>query len=118
MQLAGSLFLWPGEGPVHKLLEIGLAYPIDLIWPKRRILEVYLNIAEWGPGIYGVGAASDVFFHKSAGQLSRNDAALLVAVLQDPLHMSPAHPTRDLIARAAWVTGKIGERQGSYGCLQ
>jgi class 3 adenylate cyclase len=118
MRLAGSLFLWPGGGSVHKGLEVGLAYVIDLIWPKRRILEVYLNVVEWGSGIYGVQAASDIFFHKDVAKLTRNEAALLVAALQDPLQMSPAHPTSQLTERAKWVNAKIDQRQGSYGCLQ
>ncbi len=118
MQLSGSLFLWPGDGPVHKVLEIGLAYAIDMIWPKHRIMEVYLNIADWGPGIYGVGAAADVYFHKDSARLTRNEAALLVAVLQDPRQMSPARPTPQLNNLTRWILAKINERQGSYGCLQ
>jgi monofunctional biosynthetic peptidoglycan transglycosylase len=99
MQLAGSLFLWPGHGFVHKGLEIGLAYAIDTIWPKRRILEVYLNVAEWGTGIYGVEAAAEVFYHKNAARLTRNEAAQLVAVLQNPRHLSPAHRPQALSDR-------------------
>ena len=118
MQLAGSLFLWPGEGSLHKGLAIGLAYAIDTIWSKRRILEVYLNIAEWGAGIYGVEAAAEVFLHKNAARLTRNEAAMLVAVLKDPQQLSPAHPTPKLTERTAWVAKKIDQRQGSYGCLQ
>jgi class 3 adenylate cyclase len=117
MQLAGELFLWPGDGRLRRGLTIGLAYAIDAVWPKPRILEVYLNIAEWGTGIYGVGAAADVFFHKNAAQLSRNEATLLVAALQDPRQTSPGHPSRDVTERAAWVAQKIDQRRGSYGCL-
>jgi class 3 adenylate cyclase len=117
VQLAGDLFLWPGDGLLRRGLAIGLAYAIDAIWPKPRILEVYLNIAEWGTGIYGVGAAADVYFHKNAAQLSRNDATLLVAALQDPRQISPGRPTREVTDRAAWVAQKIDQRRGSYGCL-
>ena len=117
MQLAGSLFLWPGTGPVHKALEVGLAYPIDMIWPKQRILEVYLNIAEWGTGIYGAEAAAEFLFHKNAAQLSRNEAALMIAVLQDPQQMSSGRPTRNATERAAWVMRKIDQRQGNFTCL-
>ena len=117
MQLAADLFLWPGDGLLRRGLSIGLAYAIDTVWPKPRILEVYLNIAEWGVGVYGAEAAADVFFHKTAAQLSRNEATLLVAALQDPRQMSPGHPTRDLTDRAAWVAQKIDQRRGSYGCL-
>ncbi len=118
MQMAGSLLLWPGKGPVHKALEIALAYPIDMIWPKQRIMEVYLNIAEWGNGIYGVEAAADTIFHKPAAQLSRGEAALLIAALQDPKQTTSAQPARALAERAAWVTRKIDQRQGNFACLQ
>ena len=118
MQLAGSLLLWPGTGPVHKALEVGLAYPIDLIWPKQRILEVYLNIAEWGTGVYGAEAAAAALFHKGAAQLSRNEAALMVAMLQDPQQLTAARPARNVTERAIWVTRKIEQRQGNYACLQ
>jgi len=118
MQLAGSLFLWPGDDVVRRALTIPLAYAIDLVWSKRRQLEVYLNIAEFGPGVYGVETASDVFLHKNAARLNRNEAAMLVAALQDPWQLSPAHPSQKLAERTAWVIRKIDQRQGtSFGCL-
>ena len=118
MRLAGSLLLWPGDGAVKRTLEVGLAYIIDLVWSKRRILEVYLNIAEWGTGIYGAEAASDIFLHKSAARLTRNDAAMMVAALDDPRQNSLSRPTKNLTDRAAYVVRKIDQRAGSYGCLQ
>jgi class 3 adenylate cyclase len=116
MQLAGSLFLWPGQDPIHKLFEIPLAYAIDLAWSKHRILELYLNIADWGAGVYGAEAAAEALFHKRASQISRNEAALMVAILQDPQRNSLGQPTRNLTERAAWVSQKMDRRQGSYPC--
>ena len=69
MQVIKNLFLWPSKSYVRKAIEIPLTYLMELIWPKRRIMEVYLNIAEWGPGIFGVGAASKFHFDKAAGAL-------------------------------------------------
>lgn len=117
MQLAGSLFLWPGAGPIHKIFEIPLAYAIDTAWPKRRILEVYLNIAEWSTGVYGADAAAEAMFHKNAAQLSRNEAVLMVAMLQDPQQNVLGQPARNLTERAARIDKKIDQRQGSYTCL-
>jgi class 3 adenylate cyclase len=118
MRLAGALFLWPGNGPIHKAIELPLAYLIDAVWPKKRILEVYLNIADWRNGVYGADAAAEAMFRKSAAQLTRSEAALMVAMIQDPQQASPAQSNKGLTERAAWVARKIDQRQGNYGCLQ
>ena len=119
MKLAGSLLLWPGDGPVHRAFEVPLAYAIDLFWPKHRVLEVYLNIAEWGTGTYGAEAAAQVMFQKSAAQLSRNEAALMVAqLLEPPQQLARGTPARNIADRAAWVMCKIDQRQGNFACLQ
>ena len=117
MQLVQSLFLWPGSGTVVKLLDIALAYPIDLIWSKRRIMEVYLNVARWGDGIYGADAAAEAFFSKSAANLSKNQAALLAAVLPDPLNSSAARPSPYIIERAGKISGKMDTARFDYTCL-
>jgi monofunctional biosynthetic peptidoglycan transglycosylase len=117
MLLAQSLFLWRGHDPVVRVLEVGLAYPIDLVWPKRRIMEVYLNTAEWGPGIFGADAAATAFFGKSAAQLTRREAALLVAVLPDPLQGSPAQPNLYIDGRANRILSKIEAARFDYSCL-
>ena len=117
MRLAGSLFLWPGSGPVHKAIELPLAYAIDAIWPKPRVLEVYLNTAGWGAGVYGAAAAAEVMFRKDAAQLSRHEAAIMVAMLLDPQLASPGQSNARVTERAARVAGKIDQRQGSYSCL-
>ncbi len=83
-QTAKNVFLWNGGGYARKAVEAWLALYIDTVWTKRRILEVYLNVAEWGDGIYGVEAAAKARFGKSAADLSEREAALLAAVLPNP----------------------------------
>lgn len=94
MQIAKNLFLWPGRSYLRKALELPLASWIDLVWSKQRILEVYLNVVEFGPGIYGAEAAARHHFKKSAKDLTRREAALLVAVLPDPLGRNASKPGR------------------------
>jgi monofunctional biosynthetic peptidoglycan transglycosylase len=93
MQTAKNLFLWPSRSYIRKGIEIPLALLIDLAWPKRRILEVYLNLAEWGDGIFGAEAAARHYFHKSADRLDAREAALLATALPNPLHRNPARPS-------------------------
>jgi monofunctional glycosyltransferase len=117
MQLARNLFLWPGGGFFRKGIEVILALAIDALLPKRRILEIYLNTAEWGDGIYGAEAASRTYFRTSAARLSRRDAALLAAVLPNPRRWTPARPTNYIAERAAVIDGRIGRLEGYYDCL-
>lgn len=84
MQVAKNLFLWPSKDLLRKGLELGIAVVMEQVWPKRRILEVYLNIAEWGPGIFGAEAAARHHFRKSAARLTPYEAALLAASLPNP----------------------------------
>src|ERR1700731_1756123 len=93
MQTAKNLFLWPSRSYVRKAIEIPLALLIDLEWPKRRILEVYLNLAEWGKGVFGAEAAARHYFHKSADRLDAREAALLATALPNPRHRNPARPS-------------------------
>jgi monofunctional glycosyltransferase len=93
MQTAKNLFLWPSRSYIRKGLEIPLALLLDLAWPKRRILEAYLNIAEWGDGIFGAEAAARHYFHKSADRLDAREAALLATALPSPAHRNPARPS-------------------------
>lgn len=102
-QVAKNLFLWSGKNWVRKGLEAGYTILIETTWPKRRILEVYLNIAEFGDGIYGVGAAAPTFFGKSASRLTRHEAALLAAVLPSPKLMHADRPSRNVEKRAWWI---------------
>ena len=94
MQTAKNLFLWPSRSYVRKAIEIPLALLIDLEWPKRRILEVYLNLAEWGKGVFGAEAAARHYFHKSADRLDARESALLATALPNPGHRNAARPSR------------------------
>ncbi len=93
MQVARNLFLWPSRNYLRKALEVPIALLIDVVWPKRRTFEIYLNIVEWGPGIYGAEAASRQYFQLSADALSPSQAALLAAALPNPLNRNPAKPS-------------------------
>jgi monofunctional biosynthetic peptidoglycan transglycosylase len=113
MQTAKNLFLWPSRSYVRKAIEIPLALLIDLEWPKRRILEVYLNLAEWGNGVFGAEAAARHYFHKSADRLDAREAALLATALPNPLHRNAARPSR----RHAGLATRIMRRALTAGPL-
>jgi monofunctional biosynthetic peptidoglycan transglycosylase len=102
-QVAKNLFLWSGRSYLRKGLEAYFTLLIEGCWPKRRILEMYLNIAEFGYGTYGAEAAAQRFFHKSAAGLSRSDAATLAAVLPNPVRYSAGAPSRYVLARREWI---------------
>jgi monofunctional biosynthetic peptidoglycan transglycosylase len=102
-QVAKNLFLWSGRSYFRKALEAYFTVLIESCWPKRRILEIYLNIAEFGSGIFGAEAAAQQFFHKPAARLSRSDAAVLAAVLPNPQHFSAAAPSRYVQQRRDWI---------------
>ncbi len=102
-QVAKNLFLWSGPSYFRKALEACFTVAIESLWPKRRILEIYLNIAEFGSGIYGAEAAAEYFFHKKAARLTRADAALLAAVLPSPRRYSASAPSRYVIQRRDWI---------------
>jgi monofunctional biosynthetic peptidoglycan transglycosylase len=106
-QTAKNLFLWPGRSFSRKALEAWLTVVMELGLPKRRILEIYLNIAEYGPGIYGVGAASRHYFGKSPAQLGDHEAALLAAVLPNPKQLQLNPPSDYVRERQAWVMTQI-----------
>jgi monofunctional biosynthetic peptidoglycan transglycosylase len=112
-QVAKNLFLWSGRSYFRKGLEAYFTLLIEGCWPKRRILEIYLNIAEFGYGTYGAEAAAQRFFHKSAARLSRGDAAVLAAVLPNPVHFSAAAPSRYLQQRRDWILGQMQALGGS-----
>lgn len=103
MQTVKNLFLWPGQSWLRKGIEAYLTAWLELLWPKRRILEVYLNVAEWGPGLYGAEAAAQAHFDRSAARLSARQAALLAAVLPNPRRWSAAEPTAYIRDRAETV---------------
>ncbi len=117
-QTVKNLFLWPGRSFIRKGLEFPLALWIDLVVPKRRIMEIYLNIAEWGPnGEFGVEAGSRYAFNKPASQLSPGEAALLAAMLPNPKRRSAKAP-RPAIRRIAGVVQARAARSGAIdACL-
>ena len=102
-QVAKNLFLWPGQSWFRKGLEAGITVLIELAWPKRRILEVYLNVAEFGPGTWGVQAASRRYFRKDASRLTSAEAALLAAVLPSPRRYRIDAPGPYVRKRQAWI---------------
>jgi monofunctional glycosyltransferase len=106
-QVAKNLFLWPGQSWIRKGCEAYFTALIETLWPKRRILEVYLNIAEFGSGVFGVGAASEIYFGKRAARLSAPDAALLAAVLPNPKRLRVAAPSRYVRSRQDWILGQM-----------
>ena len=99
-QVAKNLFLWNGKSFVRKGIEAYFAVLIECLWPKRRILEVYLNVAEFGKGVYGIGAASRKYFRKIPGRLLRHECALLAAVLPNPKIMRLDSPSDYMFQRA------------------
>ncbi|MEW8299090.1 MAG: monofunctional biosynthetic peptidoglycan transglycosylase [Candidatus Thiodiazotropha sp.] len=106
-QTAKNLFLWPHRDWSRKLLEGGLALMIELLWDKRRILEVYLNIAEFGPGVYGVAAASEYWYRLPLDHLTINQMARLAALLPNPWRYSAEPPTAYIRERAGWIEGQM-----------
>jgi len=108
MQCARNVFLWQGRNYVRKALEVYFTYLIEFLWGKKRILEVYINVIEWGDGIYGVDAAAHEYFGVSASKLSARQAALLAAVLPNPRRWSPAQPTAYINRRASTIQARAG----------
>lgn len=110
MQIAKNLFLWPGRSYIRKAMEIPIALVLDLIWSKRRTMEIYLNVAEWGPdGVFGAEAAARRHFKKTAASLGRREAALLVAALPNPILRDPVHPSRLQSAKANTILARVSE---------
>ncbi|MGH8214959.1 MAG: monofunctional biosynthetic peptidoglycan transglycosylase [Rhodanobacteraceae bacterium] len=111
-QTARNLFLWSGGGFFRKGLEAYFTVLIDITWPKRRVLEVYANIAEFGDGIYGAEAAARIYFHEPASRLTRHQAALLAAVLPDPRDWHAGRPSAYVQKRAAWIEQQMRQLGG------
>jgi monofunctional glycosyltransferase len=107
-QLAKNLYLSPSKNPMRKLRELMIARRLEAELKKSRILELYLNEIEWGDGIYGVEAASRAYFHRSAAELGRSEAALLAAAIINPRLLNPARPTNRLIRRQQLILRQMG----------
>jgi monofunctional biosynthetic peptidoglycan transglycosylase len=112
-QTAKNLFLWPNPDWSRKLVETWFAVLIELLWSKERILEVYLNIVQFGPDTYGIGAASVRYFGQPASQLTLHEAALLIGVLPAPGHHRLDRPSARLERRAAWITDQASRLGGT-----
>ncbi|HSG52922.1 MAG TPA: transglycosylase domain-containing protein, partial [Rheinheimera sp.] len=113
-QTAKNLLLWPGRSLFRKGLEATLALSLELVWGKKRILEVYLNIGEFGKGIYGVEAASQYYFGKPASRLSRNQAARLAVLLPSPRKLDPRQLTPYLEQRVVWIERQMRQLGSDY----
>ena len=113
MQTAKNLFLWNGRSFLRKAMELPLAVVADFIWSKRRLMEIYLNIAEWGPGIYGIEAAAQHHFKVPAAKLSRRQAALLAVSLPNPYERNAGKPGRGL-QRLARLIERRASGSGEY----
>jgi len=117
MQTVKNVFLWPSHSYIRKALEIPLALYTDAIWSKRRIMEVYLNIAEWAPGIYGVGAAAQYLYGTSASRIGPREAALLAVTLPDPDDRNPSAPSRELRKLARTIEARARQSGPYVKCL-
>jgi monofunctional biosynthetic peptidoglycan transglycosylase len=111
-QTAKNLFLWDGRSWVRKGLEAGLTLGMETVWSKKRILTVYLNVAEFGDGVFGVEAAAQRYFHKPASRLSLSEAALLAAVLPNPLRFKANAPSGYVRSRQAWIMRQMRQLGG------
>jgi len=111
-QTAKNLFLWDGRSWVRKGLEAGLTLGMETVWSKKRILTVYLNIAEFGDGVFGVEAAAQRYFHKPASRLTISEAALLAAVLPNPIRFKANAPSGYVHSRQAWIMRQMRQLGG------
>ncbi|MBZ6077637.1 monofunctional biosynthetic peptidoglycan transglycosylase [Microvirga puerhi] len=118
MQTAKNLFLWPGRSYLRKGLELPIALYLDLIWSKRKMMENYLNVAEWGEGVFGAEAAAQRYFRKSAKALTRREAALLATALPNPLARNPGRPRAGHQALAVRLIGRMEVAAPFSDCLK
>ncbi len=116
MQTVKNLFLWPWRTAARKAFEIALALALDFVWPKRRILEAYLNVAEWGDGLFGAEAAARRYFGRAASELDARQAALLAVSLPNPRRRDPARPSRFMSSRAATIQARM--READLSCVK
>jgi len=118
-QTAKNVFLWPGRSWIRKGLEAGYTVLIETVWPKRRIMEVYLNVAEWAPGVYGAEAAARHWYGKGADQLTAREAARLAAILPSPRRYNAGKPGPYVRRRASRVQAAMGtvRNEGLAACV-
>jgi monofunctional biosynthetic peptidoglycan transglycosylase len=118
MQTAKNLFLWDGRFAVRKVIELPVALWMDLVWSKRRMIEIYLNIVEWAPGVYGAEAAAQHHFKKSAKNLTKREAALLAAVLPNPIKRNAGKPSKRVRASANRILIRMNGMGPYLACLE
>jgi len=118
MQVAKNLFLLPAKSYLRKLVEIPLTFAIELAWPKRRILEVYLNIVEWGPGVFGAEAASQAHFRRSAMGLTSRQAAQLAVTLPNPIVRDAGDPGPRTAHRASVIQARAARTSEASACVE
>jgi monofunctional biosynthetic peptidoglycan transglycosylase len=118
MQTAKNLFLWPQRSAIRKGLEIPIALVLDRAWGKKRVLEVYLNMAEWAPGLFGAEAAARHYFHKSAADLTQREASLLATALPNPILRDASRPKRRQAVLAAINAGRVAGAEGYLDCVR
>jgi monofunctional biosynthetic peptidoglycan transglycosylase len=112
-QVARNLFLWPGRSFVRKGIEAYFTVLLEALWPKERILEVYLNVAQFGRGVYGVEAAARRFYHEPAARLTASQAALLAAVLPNPVHWHVERPSHFVAWKQQWILAQMRNLGGA-----
>ena len=117
MQTAKNLFLWPGRSVIRKGVEIGMALVLGKVWSKPRTIEIYLNIAEWGDGVFGIEAAAQRHFHKHAGELNAREAALMATALPNPIKRDPARPSPLQRRQAAEIMARVEDAPELTACL-
>jgi len=117
-QTAKNILLWPGGGFLRKGIEAYITELLELGWPKSRILEVYLNVIEWGDGVYGAEQAAQTHFHKPASALTRREAALLAAILPNPRTLSLERPSRYIDERVGTIEARMTQVEvpGTTSC--
>jgi len=117
-QTAKNILLWPGGGFPRKGIEAYITVLLELGWPKSRILEVYLNVIEWGDGVYGAEQAAETHFHKPASALTRREAALLAAILPNPRALSVERSSRYIEDRVATIEARMTQVEvpGTASC--
>jgi monofunctional glycosyltransferase len=114
MQTVKNVYLWHGSSYIRKAIEIPLSLVVDMLWGKRRVMEVYLNVAEWGPGVFGAEAAAQSYFKVGASQLTPAQAARLAAALPNPVTRAPTAATR----HSRRVASRMGDGAALAGCVK
>jgi monofunctional biosynthetic peptidoglycan transglycosylase len=118
MQVTKNLFLWSSRSYLRKIVELPLTLLMELWWPKARILEIYLNIAEWGPGIFGAEAAAQHHFRRPASGLTEREAALLAAALPNPIRRDAGDPGPRTVRKAVVIQSRVRAAGDVAGCVE